>query len=291
MPLETPSENGLLGGVGRAASGLQVPSLARMSFRPSLSGLFGSSQDEMQDSRVPRKTLLIDAASMKERLRLNMIRPVYNVVKFYHTDGIFQWLAQHRYFEAATLCVIAFNALWISIDTDHNSSEMLIGAQPVFQIAEHSFCAYFSFEWFVRFCAFKKKRNGLRDGWFVFDSLLVLMMVLETWVMNVFLLASGAGSGGGLGNASILRLARLLRLSRMARMARLLRAMPELMILIKGMVSAMRSVFFTMMLLAMLTYIFGIMFTQMMVDTSVGQTFFFDRAHCNAHTSCRWDSA
>ena len=46
------------------------------------------------------------------------------------------------------------------------------------------------------------------------------------------------------------RLVRLLRLTRMARMARLLRAMPELLVLIKGMVVAMRSVFFTLCLLA-----------------------------------------
>merc|ERR1719456_1546975 len=100
------------------------------------------------------------------------------------------------------------------------------------------------------------------------------MMVAETWVVSAILLALGGASGGGMGNASILRLARLLRLSRMARMARLLRAMPELMILIKGMISACRSVFFTLCLLALLTYVFGIMFTQLMVDTIVGQTSF-----------------
>jgi hypothetical protein len=53
-------------------------------------------------------------------------------------------------------------------------------------------------------------------------------------------------------------------------MARLLRAMPELMVLIKGMVVAMRSVFFTLCLLAGMLYIFGIAFVQLMKDTDVG---------------------
>ena len=40
------------------------------------------------------------------------------------------------------------------------------------------------------------------------------------------------------------------------------------------MVAAMRSVFFTLALLALITYVFGIMFAQLMVGTLVGQTHF-----------------
>ncbi|CAK0807435.1 unnamed protein product, partial [Prorocentrum cordatum] len=139
-------------------------------------------------------------------------------------------VATHAAFESLTLLVISVNALWIAIDTDNNPASTLLTAEPLFQIVEHSFCWYFSFEWFVRFSAFKKKRYGLKDAWFVFDSCLVFMMVMETWVMTSILLLAGSGGGSGVGGASILRLFRLLRLSRLARM---LRSMPELMILIK----------------------------------------------------------
>jgi len=57
-------------------------------------------------------------------------------------------------------------------------------------------------------------------------------------------------------------------------MARLLRAMPELMILIKGIVAATRSVLFTLLLLVLLLYVFGIAFTQLMIDTEVGEEMF-----------------
>jgi hypothetical protein len=50
----------------------------------------------------------------------------------------------------------------------------------------------------------------------------------------------------------------------MARMARLFKAMPELMIMIKGMVIAMRSVFFTICLLVCIVYVFAIAFVQLM---------------------------
>merc|ERR1712216_89999 len=127
------------------------------------------------------------------------------------------------------------------------------------------FCFFFVTELLIRFGAFKKKLDCFQDAWFVFDSILVIMMVLETWVMTLVILFSAEDSerSSSMGNASVLRIARLLRLSRMTRMARLLRAMPELMILIKGMVSATRSVFFTFCLLALVMYVFAIAFTQM----------------------------
>merc|ERR1712048_944375 len=68
--------------------------------------------------------------------------------------------------------------------------------------------------------------------------------------------------GHGIGSLAILRVARLLRLSRMARMVRLLRCVPELLFMVKGMRAAMRSVFFTLCLLFVFLYVFGIAFTQ-----------------------------
>jgi hypothetical protein len=60
----------------------------------------------------------------------------------------------------------------------------------------------------------------------------------------------------------------------MARMARLLRAMPELMIMIKGMMAATRSVFFTLCLEVIILYVFGIAFAQLANGTEVGRRYF-----------------
>jgi len=162
------------------------------------------------------------------------------------------------------------------VDTDYNYSDVLLEADPIFIVMENFFCIYFTFEWVCRWCAFEKKRNAFKDAWFDFDTVLVVMMVGETWILSLALLILFPGGGGSnaLGSASILKLVRLLRLSRMARMARLLRAMPELMVLIKGMVVAMRSVFFTLCLLACLMYIFGIALVQLLKDTDVGDNSF-----------------
>jgi len=233
-------------------------------------------EDKLDESAYPKekKAVFADAAALKEKLRQNMSKPPYNVANFYWETGRAQQIARSVWFENTTLAVIALNALWISIDTDYNFAEILIEADPVFIVAENFFCTYFFGEWLTRYLSFKQKKKGLRDAWFVFDSTLVFMMVMETWVMTIIILIIGGENSGSLGNASILRLFRLMRLSRMARMARLLRAMPELMVLIKGMVVAMRSVFFTLCLLAGILYVFGIAFVQLMKDTPAGEKFF-----------------
>jgi hypothetical protein len=211
------------------------------------------------------KPVFADAQAMKEKLRQNLGRPEYNVANFYHQKGIWQLIARDQYFENLTLSIIAMNALWIAVDTDNNDADMYLDAEVVFQIAENLFCVYFTFEWLVRFLSFKRKRDGLKDNWFIFDSFLVIISVAETWCMTLFIYGSSSGgSGGGLGNAGVLKLFRLVRLSRMARMARLFKAMPELMIMIKGMRVAMRSVFFTLCLLVCIVYVFAIAFVQLM---------------------------
>mmetsp|Transcript_10372 Transcript_10372/g.30821 ORF Transcript_10372/g.30821 Transcript_10372/m.30821 type:complete len:651 (+) Transcript_10372:119-2071(+) len=218
----------------------------------------------------------LDREKMKQAVRERLTRPVYNVKDKYHTTGIWQAIARHPTFENTTLGVIGFNALWIWIDTDYNKSAMLLMAKPHFQIMEHLFAVYFCFEWFTRFMAFAKKRDGFRDGWFCFDSALVFMMFAETWVMTLVIASSGGGGGGAMGNTAILRLFRLLRLTRMLRM---LRSMPELLILIKGMMAAMRSVMFVMALLVMLMYVFAIAFTQLCEGSDVGEQYFSTIPH------------
>ncbi|CAE8587212.1 unnamed protein product [Polarella glacialis] len=211
-----------------------------------------------------------DPDSIKNNVRQSLLKPdAYNVFDFYHESGFWQWFAKNPYFENTTLGVICLNAVYIAVDTDYNDATTLLEAHPAFQFMEHAFCAYFSFEWIVRFMAFKHKRNGLRDGWFVFDSILVAMMVVETWIMTIVEVI--AGSAANMGPTAMLRLFRLLRLSRLMRM---LRSLPELMILVKGMVTAMKSVVYVMGLLVMITYVFAIALTQLTGGLEVHDLYF-----------------
>jgi voltage-gated sodium channel len=233
--------------------------------------------------------ILNDPDEIKKRVRAKLTKaPPYNVQEFYWKDG--RWsseIAKHYLFENTTLAVICLNAVYIAVDTDWNkpdpfksgdTSSLTESAWP-FQVMEHFFAVYFTGEILIRFLAFERKSRCFCDGWFVFDSLLVTLMVLETWVLLIYMAISGS-SGGGLGGTSILRLFRLLRLSRLMRM---LRSLPELMILIKGMVAAMKSVAYVMVLLMLITYVFAIAFTQLVAEgedfRDLREGFFLNVAH------------
>eukprot|EP00440_Ansanella_granifera_P069689 gb/GFBE01075610.1/.p1 GENE.gb/GFBE01075610.1/~~gb/GFBE01075610.1/.p1 ORF type:complete len:589 (+),score=133.58 gb/GFBE01075610.1/:1-1767(+) len=221
-----------------------------------------------------------DPEDIKTKVREAIVKKKveYSVHVFYYETGCFQWIAKHQLFENVTLFVIALNAIYIAVDTDWNKERPLeamasrdLESSPLpWRVMEYAFCAYFTMELTIRFAAFAKKCNCCRDGWFVFDTLLVLLMVLETWILPGVRAATG-WSLDAMGNTGVLRLFRLLRLSRLLRM---LKSLPELMILIRGMVAAVSSVFYVMCLLVAITYVFAIMMTQLAVDTQVGDMYF-----------------
>merc|ERR1719433_1121349 len=74
--------------------------------------------------------------SLKDAVRQQMLKPKYDVADYYHTTGFTQWIARHPRFEHVTLMIIALNALWMWIDTDHNPGSMLLTSPPFFQLVE-----------------------------------------------------------------------------------------------------------------------------------------------------------
>jgi len=173
-----------------------------------------------------------------------------------YTDGFFGHIAGSKVFEFSTLGMISLNALAIGVDADYSArnhaAENLYEGPIFFIVVENTFAVYFTGEVLIRFCAYKKKCDVFCDAWFMFDSVLVTMMVVETWILPFI------GSSGPLAQLSILRLLRLLRITRMAK---IMRAVPEMMVIIKGMVAATRTVVCTGALLLLVLYTFSILFT------------------------------
>jgi len=218
--------------------------------------------------------LFVNAEEMKTKVRNSiMAKEAFTVEDLYKKDGWCRRVATSDLFETITLVVIAVNAVWIAIDTDYNKSDLLTRAHPVFITAENLFCVFFVAEWAIRFFALSRKRDVFKDTWLIFDFLLVIFMIGEIWVVTIIVALSGM-TLKGVSNASVLRLLRLLRLARMARMARLFRAVPELMIMMKGVAVATRAVLITFLMLGLLLYVFGIGFTQLLRDTEIGQSHF-----------------
>jgi len=174
-----------------------------------------------------------------------------------YKDSFCGRLAGNKKFEALTFFFIGLNAAYIGLDADYSArtgkpDDLYDPKTPIWSvIMENVFCVYFTFEVLVRFIGYKEKRTSLTDGWFIFDGTLVTMMVLETWFFPMI------GVGGALAQFAVLRLLRLLRISRMAR---LMKKVPELMIIIKGLIASFRSVGCTAILQVLILYVWSILF-------------------------------
>mmetsp|Transcript_10498 Transcript_10498/g.23886 ORF Transcript_10498/g.23886 Transcript_10498/m.23886 type:complete len:671 (+) Transcript_10498:164-2176(+) len=195
---------------------------------------------------------------------------------FFGEERLMARIARSHAFENVTMAVIFVNAIWISVDIDLNKADLIIYADPIFQIMENLFCFYFTAELVIRFCSYKRSISALTNPPFLFDFVLCFLMVVETWVMSliILLLAGGSDGAAGIGQLSVFRIARLGKMFRMARMARILRSMPELVILVKGIGVAARSVFFTLLLLMIIIYVFAVGIRQVTDGTEIGRTYF-----------------
>jgi len=199
--------------------------------------------------RHPERDIPVKDADEVEREKLN--------------NSIFGKVAASKKFEYTTLFIIVLNALFIGYDADFSArfgkpddlyvcGDYKPSACYQFIFFENLFAVYFTMEVFIRFWAYKRKCSCLRDLWFLFDSTLVMFMIVETWILPVM------GTSGALSQLSVLRLLRLLRITRMAK---LMRFFPELQIIVKGMLAAVRAVVSVAILLIMLLYVFAIIFT------------------------------
>lgn len=184
-------------------------------------------------------------------------------------NSCWQKLSKTAWFNHLSLCAILLNTIWVAIDTDLNQAAVLCQAPMPFQIVENAFCVFFVFEILVRVLAFRSKWDCLKDRWLMFDCVVVASMVWLDWVLVVLFLFFGDKSEGS--QNSFFRTIRLFRLLRVARAVMIVGNVPELMILAEGIVLAVRSVAAVLVFMALVIYIFSIIFTELLRDTPVAK--------------------
>lgn len=237
---------------------------------------FTSNSEESYDHggfSFQRSPVFQDAEEIKRTVRQFLTTPRYDVTQFYHQRGIFQLIARSLLFEYVTLVMIVLNSIWLAVQTNANRDDWLYNSPEHFIVIENLFCTYFLLEVMIRILAYRDKSRIFRDLACLSDAGLVLVTMIEVWLMPLFMTLLGRGSSTG---SNIIRVVRLMRIVRLARIARLFRGLPELSILVKGLLAAVRSVFLTFGLAIIVTYIFAIGFTELMSDSDVGSQFFPD---------------
>jgi len=219
---------------------------------------------------IPR--VFANADQMKEQVQQAILQPDYDVRELYKTEGCFQAVARSSIFDICGLTLIMLNAVWLGIETDLNEKALLVDADPPFIIVENFFCTCFCAELLIKFMAFSRKTDVLKDSWFVFDSVLVCFMAAETWLLSILVWVTAGSLTANSSSTSVLRVVRLFRMTRAARVARVLKAVPELMVIGHGIVIVARTVLVIMCLLVMIVYTFSIVFTQLAKGTNLEHT-------------------
>eukprot|EP00931_Biecheleriopsis_adriatica_P028665 TRINITY_DN17092_c0_g2_i1.p1 TRINITY_DN17092_c0_g2~~TRINITY_DN17092_c0_g2_i1.p1 ORF type:complete len:818 (-),score=141.55 TRINITY_DN17092_c0_g2_i1:228-2648(-) len=211
---------------------------------------------------------------VKEKAKYAAMRPMYNVFDYYYTTGWCQYIARSKWFDNVTMACVCLNAVWIAIEIDLNEAAVLTEADVQFQVLENAFCAYFFLEVLIRFLAFKNKKHAFQDLWFIFDFLIVLNMVVETWIIPFILWALQLKSTSLGLDLAMLRMFRIVKLLRLSRITKLLRAIPELVIVIKAIGFASRSVAVFACLWLIMIYCFAVVMRQISDGTEAGKTWF-----------------
>mmetsp|Transcript_55740 Transcript_55740/g.156998 ORF Transcript_55740/g.156998 Transcript_55740/m.156998 type:complete len:731 (-) Transcript_55740:74-2266(-) len=169
------------------------------------------------------------------------------------------------YFDWGMTATIIVNGIFMGVQTDHmarSRSDM----QPLsFDILEIIFCAIFTFELVLKLCKYRLDFFIMPDWrWNVFDFLLVLLQTVEVISLLNAMDSKNSSSGDAAAGASFsfLRLLRILRFFRTLRLIRLLEFFNELKLIVSSVVKSMRSLLWTLVLLGIMIYIVGIVFTQ-----------------------------
>merc|ERR1712232_260965 len=184
---------------------------------------------------------------------------------FYSEAGIFQSIARSGGFVNVSLFMVVFSSIWIGVEVDRDEGTI------VFQIAAHSFCVFFLGELVVRLLAFRRKRDVIGNPFlriqFGFDAILALLVLIDTWVVPAMV---GITKFVPDSNARFLLVFRLLRILRVLRVIRVVRQVPELLLIIKGVIMAFRPTIVVMSLIGLIIYAFAIVFRVALHGTEIG---------------------
>jgi len=161
--------------------------------------------------------------------------------------------------------VIILNAIYIGVETEIKTEEKQEFPDG-WWYAESSFLVVFVIELVLRLVS-QSLRNFFRDGWNDFDFLLVASGVVDSWILTPIMSDCNGQETQDAAcelkfSVDFLLLLKVLRLVRVFRLLRLVRFLSELLILLKGIVGAMRALVWSAILMLLLVYVCAIFGTK-----------------------------
>lgn len=142
-------------------------------------------------------------------------------------------IRESQIFQVIVTLVILFSSVMVGVGTfDFNNNfalSILVGLDILITI-------FFLIEILIRFFAEKKKIRFFKDGWNVFDLIIVVSSLIPTTGSSVL----------------------VLRLLRLARLLRIISFMPELRFVIEALTDSLKKSFYVLVLIFILLYIYAV---------------------------------
>lgn len=146
--------------------------------------------------------------------------------------SLFLSIKNHSFFQTFVIFAIILSALLVGASTYNIPPKVLF----ILNLMDTLITLFFVIEISVRFFAEEKKLKFFKDGWNIFDTIIVLVSVVPVGP-----------------NSSIL----VLRLLRIFRVLRLISAIPELKELIEALLKSIKRVFYVSLLLFIIIYVYA----------------------------------
>ena len=147
---------------------------------------------------------------------------------------IFYQLKESRFFQLLVITIIIFNAFTIGV----NTYELSDVTNQIISLLDYSITIFFVVEITIRFMGEPKKSQFFKNGWNIFDTIIVCISLIP--IPN---------------NSSFL----LLRLLRVFRVLRIISVIPELKMIIEALLQSIKRVFYVSLLLFIILYIYATM--------------------------------
>lgn len=145
--------------------------------------------------------------------------------------------------------VILLNAVYVGIELELRSPSSDTDIEPGWFTVESLFLFTFLVELLLRVRALRDQ--VMRDWWNCFDTALVVLGIIDTWIFAILRSALGKDPAKEVMSFQVFRLVRLLRVLRVIRIVRFFR---ELLFLVKGILISMKALFPSLVLIVLLLY-------------------------------------
>lgn len=195
-------------------------------------------------------------------------------------------------FEAFFAVVIATNSLFIGITIEWEARERTFTLPSSLFVVQIIYTLLFLSEVVIKLAVFGPRHFfcSISWAWNWFDLAIVVSAVFE--VLVEIIAHDPQLSAGSSSNLRILRILRMTRLTRIFRVIRVVRFFRSLRTLVFSIVNTLKSLFWAMLLLALIMYVFGILFTDVSnnhiieggTDDIAKLESYFGSLHVSVHT-------